>query len=419
MKVAVISAHTCPLAAPGGKETGGMNVYVRETAKALSSRGLQLDIFTRSQNPNIPKEVQLAPGVRVIHIEAGPQRPYDKYHLLDHIARFIEGVIAYESTGYDVVHSHYWISGIIALELADRWKIPVIQMFHTLGALKNLVARAEGEAEKDIRIETEAQLCEEVDLIVASSPLEKAHLVWHYEAHPSKVRVVPCGVDVSLFAPRDRSEARGVIGINGRKTVIFVGRLEPIKGLDTLLKAISLLKRMKMKEGGRQNPPLLLIVGGEKDNGHSKASTHWISRQARSLGIEEDVVLVGPRPQEHLSWFYAASDLCVLPSRYESFGMVALEAMACGTPVVASRVGGLSYTVRDGDTGVLVTEGDPAILAESIGMLLEEEQLREEMGRRAVRWARCFAWDSIVEKILEIYESNLNMRNNLNVPLSC
>jgi D-inositol-3-phosphate glycosyltransferase len=273
-------------------------------------------------------------------------------------------------------------------------------MYHTLGFLKNRVARNQDEQERAIRIQWEWEIARRVDALVASHPLERALLIWHYDAVPDRVQVIPCGVDLSLFRPIEREIAHQALGLKPRPWLLFVGRLEPIKGLDTLLKAIFLLKK---HGGGLSDIPALLVIGGNKDQADSPGVERELMGQVAALGLERSVFLMGSRPQVDLPFFYAASEACILPSRYESFGMVALEAMACGRPVIASRVGGLSYTVRDGVNGFLVPEGDAESLADKISLLLSDSKLRNELGRRAAERAKLFRWERVVETLLGLY----------------
>lgn len=400
MRVAVISAHTCPLASLGGKETGGMNVYVRETSRELSRRGIEVDVFTRSQNPEIPQVVSLAPGVKVFHVPAGPEAPYDKYLLMNHLKEFVEGVLKRGSRRYDLIHSHYWISGAAALELRRHWGVPLVHMYHTLGFIKNRVARRQDERERSVRLLWEKEIARSADALVASHPLERAELVWNYEASPHRVTVIPCGVDLSLFRPRDSVASRARLGLEERPWLLFVGRLEPIKGLDTLLRAMAILKGRKASRSGSAG---LIIIGGENGKALQQGIERDIRLEVKALGIEDMVFLMGPRPQAELPSFYCASEACILPSRYESFGMVALEAMACGIPVIASRVGGLSFAVREGETGFLIPEGDAHALAEAIERLLRDRRMAKRLGSQASCWARGFGWDSVVDSILMLY----------------
>ena len=398
LRVAILSVHTCPLAALGGKETGGMNVYVRETARELARMRMSADIFTRSQNAAIPRVVQLAEGVRVVHLAAGPQAPMARERVFDHLDEFVDGVEAFRiATGveYDLVHAHYWLSGAAGLALRRRWGAPLVQMFHTLGRLKNSASRNGADREPDVRIAEEARIVAEADRIIAATVVERAHLVSHYGADPMRIAVIPCGVDTELFAPGDRDAARAALGLGDAPHVLYVGRQTPIKGLETLLDAMARLRAA----GSRAR---LSIVGGEADeplDGHEAALRERLAR----LGLGEAVTFVGAQPQDRLPAWYVAADVTVLPSYYESFGMVALEAMACGSPVVASRVGGLQSTVRDRVTGLLVPDHDPGALAEALDRLLDDEDLRWRLGREGVRWAAQHRWPCVAEAVCREY----------------
>src|SRR5262245_22485006 len=375
-RIAMLSVHTCPLAALGGKETGGMNVYVREAARALGRLGFEIDVFTRSQDPGIPEVVRLGPGARVVHIAAGPPRPVARVEVADHLGAFAEGVEAFrtrERVRYDLVHSHYWLSGLAGLDLARRWDTPLVHMFHTLGAIKNAVARGSGDTEPPERLAAEIRIAAGADRLVASNLVERADLAWHLRADPARVAVIPCGVDVELFRPRPSAPARQRLGLDAEHVLLFVGRLTPIKGLETLLRALAVLR----SDGLSAARLRLLVVGGTK--GEEAGSGH-LRRLAQDLGIGDWVDFRGPQPPGVLTDYYAAADMCLIPSRYESFGMVALEAMASGVPVIASRAGGLAVTVQDGATGRLVPEGDVPALARAVAGLLSDEPARRALG---------------------------------------
>ena len=403
-RIALLSVHTCPLAALGGKESGGMNVYVREVARELGGLGFEVDVFTRSQDPAIPEVVRLGEGARVIHVEAGPPGPLPRAELAGYLDAFARGVDAFRRAHglrYDLLHSHYWLSGLAALDLAGRWgapRTPVVHMFHTLGAIKNAVARGSGDTEPPERLAAETRVAAGVDRIVAANWVERADLAWHCRADVAKVAVIPCGVDLELFRPGAAAAARERLGLAGTRVLLFVGRLTPIKGLETLLRALAALGAAR----GSGEPPRLVVVGGDKQE-HWDSQSARVRNVARDLGVEAWVDFRGPQPQDILPDYYAAADLCVMPSRYESFGMVALEAMACGTPVIASRVGGLATTVQDGTTGVLVPEGEAPALARAIADLLADGARRAALGRQAVEWAGRFGWPCVAKKVAELY----------------
>ena len=397
LRVAMLSVHTCPLAALGGKETGGMNVYVRELARELSRMGVGVDVFTRSQNPDIPRVVALAERARVVHLPAGRQAPMERERVHGHLDEFVEGVEAWrraDGAEYDLVHGNYWLSGVVGLALRARWGVPLVQMFHTLAALKNGAGVA-AEREPALRIAEERRIIAEADRLVAANVIERAQLAGLYGADAARIAVIPCGVDTELFAPNEQSVARARLGLPGGPLLLYVGRIAPIKGLQTLVDAVGCLR-------GAGTPARLAVVGGDADeprDGHEAD----VRRRAARLGLGGAVTFVGAQPQERLRDWYVAADVTVLPSYYESFGMVALEAMACGRPVVASRVGGLQTTVRDGATGMLVPENDPCALAEAITRVLGDAALRWRLGHEGRRWAASHRWPCVAEAICREY----------------
>ncbi len=405
----MLSVHTCPLAALGGKKTGGMNVYVRDVSRQLGRRGLHVDVFTRSQDPAVPRVCgRLGPNGRVIRIKAGPEAPYDTNQLFDYLPQFVAGVkrfVEQEKISYDLIHSHYWLSGWVARQLQAEWDVPIIQMFHTLGHLKNMVARREEEKESPRRIGVETQIMGFADRLVAATPVEKAHMTWLYGADPSKIEVIPCGVDLSLFSPLPQTAARNHlksdVKLAGRKRmVLFVGRLEPLKGIDTLIRAMALLAQDYRPE----NLGLAIVGGHAKDDpGPENKELERLRRLRAELGVTELVTFLGARSQETLPYYYSAADVVVMPSHYESFGMVALEAMACGTPVIASKVGGLASIVQDGVTGFLVPHDDPTALAHKIGLILKNEALRQKLGQAAAQGAQRYSWTTVATQIVELY----------------
>ena len=407
-RVAMLSVHTCPLATLGGKETGGMNVYVRDLSRQLGAQGIAVDCFTRSQNPNIPRvSHKLGPNCRVIHVPAGPEAPYGKERFVEHVPEFVQGVKDFarrEGLHYDVIHSHYWLSGLAAKELRRAWDAPIIQMFHTLAQMKNSVATGPTEWESDRRIQGEAEVMSAADRLVAATPLERAQMVWLYGASADKIAVVPCGVDLELFRSLPQAEAKRHLGLSdSRRIILYVGRIEPLKGIDTLLRAMALIAPDFPTWCDDLS---LVIIGGAPGAGaeQTNAELARLDRLRGELGLEELVTFSGAKDQDTLVYYYAAADMVVMPSHYESFGMVALEAMACGTPVVASKVGGLAFNVQDGQTGYLVPERDAPALAEKVRLLLCDEELRRRLGRQAARWARRYGWPAIAAQIVDLYE---------------
>ncbi|MGD8398533.1 MAG: glycosyltransferase [Anaerolineae bacterium] len=384
-----------------------MNVYVRDLTRELSRRGLSVDVFTRSQDPDIPRvKRSLGENGRVIHVPAGPEAPYDKNRVLNHLPEFVSRVDAFarrDGVRYDVLHSHYWLSGLAALELRRAWGAPIVQMFHTLGHMKNSVATGPDEWEVEERIEGEAKVMAHADRLVAATPLERAQMVWLYGADAGRITVVPAGVDLSLFRPVPQEEAKRFLGLPAsRRIILFVGRIEPLKGIDTLLRAMSLIAP---KVPHWQEDLSVVIIGGAPGAGADKVHSELERlRQLRAeLGIEDLVTFHGAEDQDTLVYYYSAAEMVVVPSHYESFGMVALEAMACGTPVVASKVGGLAFNVRDGETGYLVPNGDPDTLADRILQLLCDRALRQRLGAQATRWASRYGWSAVADQIETLY----------------
>jgi D-inositol-3-phosphate glycosyltransferase len=413
MNIAMISYHTCPLATLGGKDTGGMNVYVRDLTRELGRLGIHVDVFTRSQNEHVPHVLHdLGFGNRVVHVPAGPERPLPKRDLVDHIPEFAEHIQAFASekgVRYDLIHSHYWLSGLAAELLKQSWHIPVVQMFHTLGEMKNRVAQTEAEKEGSYRLDGERRVLRVADRIIAATPAEQAQLRWLYLADPGKMTVIPPGVDTSHFYPIPKDEAREAAGLpKGERIILFVGRLQPLKGVDTLIQAAT---RLRLRDISAQHPVHLVVVGGNP-NGTGEDTDAELARLqglTRDLCMDRMVVFLGQRDQDKLPYYYSAAEVVVMPSHYESFGMVALEAMACGTPVVASQVGGLAYLVQDGVTGFVVPDQDPEVLADRLTLLLGDAELRRRMGKQAAAYARTFDWENVAVQIADVYRSLLGV----------
>jgi D-inositol-3-phosphate glycosyltransferase len=322
----------------------------------------------------------------------------------------VEGIVEFsESKGisYDLIHSHYWMSGLAAIDLKRKWTLPIVHMFHTLGVMKNRVAQSPREIEGDYRVDGEQEVLQQADKIIAATPAEFAQLLWLYKADVSKVIVIPPGVDIGRFYPIPFDEAKEYIGVPPcDRMLLFVGRIEPLKGLDVLLEAIGIMqKQNKFSE----NPFCLLIIGGEPDDGVEEANDE-ISRimdLSEEYGLKDLVTFLGKRSQDSLPYYYSAAEAVVVPSQYESFGMVALEAMACGKPVVASQIGGLAYLVQDGETGFSVPVDDPLELANRLTMLLQDPDLRDRMGAQAVKVAQDYAWEKIAARLISVYDGLL------------
>ncbi len=405
-RVAMLSVHTCPLAALGGKASGGMNVYVRDLSRALGRRGLIVDVFTRLQDPNVPSIGALGVNARVVHLKAGPVAAYDKNMVYSHISEFTRNLNEFarqENLAYDVIHSHYWLSGLVAQQFQRDCKVPVVQMFHTLGQLKNQVANSAAERETPRRIKSEREIMSHADRLVAANPLEKSQMIWLYGADPDRIEVIPCGVDLNLFHPLPGDEAKAHLGMpQHHKMVLFVGRIEPLKGIDVLIEAMALALRDMTQP---RDEICLCIIGGDPDADTDKMD-HEMARLQKlreKLGIGDVVTFLGRREQDVLPYYYSAAEVCVVPSHYESFGMVALEAMACGTPVIASRVGGLTFTVKDGHTGFLIPSDEPQALAKKLSLLLTDGDLHRQMGREATHLAKRYSWSTVAGQIITLY----------------
>src|SRR4030042_6145550 len=378
-RIAVLSVHSCPLAALGGKETGGMNVYVREVSREMGRRGIKVDVFTRSQNPHISRIVRLGPNARVIHLKAGPEEPVPKNDLLKYLPEFTAGILRFaaeKEIAYDLVHSHYWLSGWVGGQLKRQWSTPLVHMFHTLGVLKNSVSRNKEEKESKGRLKIEKQIMSMADCLIAPSPWEREQMILHNHPQPLKIQIIPCGVDLTLFKPITSSKAKKILGLSEREFILFVGRIDAIKGIDVLIKAVHHLSHRHLK--GNQKVGLI-IIGGELDEDPHAESQEMqkLRKMVSRMKLQEKVAFWGSQRQDLLPYFYSAAKAMVLPSRYESFGMVALEAMACGTPVIASKVGGLQYTVEDNRNGLLIPEGDWRALAERIAGAVANPSLKD------------------------------------------
>ena len=406
LRIAMLSYHTCPLATLGGKDTGGMNVYVRELTRQLGRMGVHVDVFTRSQDEHVPHVLHdLGYGNRVIHVPAGPEVPLAKRELVDHIPQFAQGIkqfAAEKDLQYDLIHSHYWMSGLAAAALSDDWDVPIVHMFHTLGEMKNRIARSEAEREGPYRVQGEKQVLARADRIIAATPAEQTQLQFLYKANRRKITIIPPGVDTSHFYPIPTDEAREYIGVDpDRKLVLFVGRIEPLKGLDTLIKAMSCQRTVSLGDVS------LMIIGGDPHVSSQEMSAEMtrIQQLCDELSTGRMVAFLGKRAQETLPYYYSAADVLVMPSHYESFGMVALEAMACGTPVIASQVGGLAFLVKDGETGYHVPDQDPEALCEKLLILLGDPHPRETMGLCAAEYAKDYAWASVAAQMIEVYKN--------------
>lgn len=402
MRIAMISMHTSPLQQPGSGDAGGMNVYIASVAKEIAELGIEVDIFTRATRPSQGKVITVAPGLRVINIVAGPYEGLDKEELHTQLAAFSGGIITWvreEKIQYDLIHAHYWLSGQVGWLLRDLWQIPLVFTAHTLAAVKNQFRSRGDTAESEARRICEQQIVDNADALVVNTIEEKSNLIEHYDADEEKILIIAPGADISLYSPgteRATERARRELGIPlHTKVVAFVGRLQKFKGPDTLLEAISIIRHKEDAPNTR-----LIMCGGPSGQDASMTSYYAL---AKKLRVSCCVRFLEPRPPQELVAIYRAADIVAVPSYNESFGLVALEAQATGTPVVATRVGGLPTVVKDGETGLLVDGHDPHKWAEALISLLEDDVRRNEMAERAVEHASEFSWKHTAESLAHAY----------------
>jgi D-inositol-3-phosphate glycosyltransferase len=396
--------HTSPTASLGQNGNGGLNVYVREVASAFSDRGIATDIFTRRQSPDDPDIESLAPLSRVIYLTAG--RSLDKYSLYNEVPGFAEEIRAFaekERIQYDLLYSHYWLSGEVACLLRPRMSAGWAHIAHTLGLVKNRTLASGARPEPALRIRVEGEIAQQADVLIASTTDEADDLVRSYKADPEHIYVVPPGIDLATFQPLDRAEARRKIGYGPGRLLLFVGRLERLKGVDVAIKALALLR-------DRDHDDLRLIVLGEDVRDGDESEKERLKAAATSLGVRDRVDFLGSVAHHELPYFYAAADAVVMPSYSESFGLVALEAQACGRPVVASGVSGLRSVVRDEVSGYLIDGHDPALYAERIGRLLADPELAQQMGMRGRLLAQRFSWTRTADRLEELFENVIESR---------
>lgn len=408
-RIAMLSVHTCPLAMLGGKKSGGMNVYVRDLSRELARRGVQIDVFTRSQDMYVPMISNgLGYGARVVHVKAGPEQPLpldEVTQYLEEFAAAVQDFAAVEGVEYDLVHSHYWLSGLVAGMLKEAWHVPFVHMFHTLGRMKNRVATSDREMASAERIGGEQEVIDSADRIIAATPAEQAQLHWLYGNRSGKEVVVSPGVDLDRFQPLPKEAAKAHVGIPVKdKNILFVGRIEPLKGVDTLLQAMALIQERYPTAVADVD---VTIIGGDPWANDPDLEMARLQALREQLGIRDIVTFIGARDQNELPYYYGAAEMVVMPSHYESFGMVALEAMATGTPVIASEVGGLAFLVRDGENGFHVPSRDPEALAERIYELLTNKVCVKRLGKNAREHARRYAWPLIADQMLEVYKDLL------------
>jgi D-inositol-3-phosphate glycosyltransferase len=359
-RIAILSVHSSPLGQPGSGDTGGMSTYIRELTLELVKLGHTVDIYTRLEDTRDPEIIELAPDVRLIHIQAGPPADIDKLLIYSHLPDFAchtENFRKLHNLQYDLIFSHYWLSGIAGQYLQTWWQVPQMIMFHTLGAVKNAIGI--GEDESDLRLEEEEQAANSSQRVIAATDRDKSALIRYYQVPPEKISVIPCGVNLALFRPIDKSLARQSLGLKDGPIILFVGRVERLKGIDSIIRSLPYLSDIQ---------PELIIVG---EDGNRPGEINNLKHLAESLGVSHSVRFTGLVDYERLPYFYNSADVCVFPSYYESFGLVPLESLACGIPVVATDVGDLKNIVRQGETGYIIPSQEPRLISEKVKIILK------------------------------------------------
>jgi len=390
LRIAMLSAHSCPVGDLGARDTGGMSVYIRELAGELGKQGHYVDVYTRVHDPRDPVVVELGPQARLIHLKAGQPENMHKlaiYCFLPEFACNLENYRKSNDLHYDLIFSHYWLSGWVGGYLQRWWQVPHAIMFHTLGDLKNDTGI--GEAAPDLRIVTERASVEDCQRIIVATDREKAELTRRYSVPPGKIGVTPCGVNVGLFRPIDKTIARQELKLNDDKILLFVGRIDPMKGIDQLIKALPYLPS--------QEHLRLLVIGGDED---SRSEIEKLQKLSVELNVPDMVDFRGRIEHDRLPCYYSAADVCIVPSYYESFGLVALESLACGTPVVATDVGDMKNIIRQGETGYVIADNSPEKIAGAVAELLSVTN-RDRESTLAIRASVSrFDWQYIAEKVL-------------------
>jgi D-inositol-3-phosphate glycosyltransferase len=402
-KVAFISEHASPLATLGGVDSGGQNVYVAELARNLINSDYQIDIFTRWEDPNLPQTVYWEPGIRVIHIKAGPVEYIAKEELLQFMPEFIQGMLAFikkEHIGYELIHANFWMSGLVACELKSRLQIPFVITFHALGEVRKIYQK-EDDRFPECRVSIEKEVAKHADRIIAECPQDKEDLMNYYEAAEDKISVIPCGFSKTEFYPIDKSEARGILKLNPDENIVLqLGRMVPRKGIDNVIRAMSHLKSSNLEAR-------LLVVGGDSydPNPVSNPELARLMGIAREMNVAAPVTFTGKKDRDILKYYYSAADIFVTTPWYEPFGITPLEAMACGTPVIGSDVGGIKYSVVDKYTGFLVPPNNPEALAEKMRLLFSNKDLLHTMGANAKQWVNTeFTWADVSKMVAQLYQ---------------
>lgn len=402
-RIAVLSVHTSPLEQPGTKDAGGMNVYISQTAVEMARRGVSVEVFTRATSSDQPPAVELAPGVLVRHIPAGPFEPLERGELPSQLCAFTSGVLrteAFQEPGYyDLIHSHYWLSGQVGWLARDRWGVPLVHTAHTLAKVKNAALASGDTPEPRTRVIGEEQVVAEADRLVVNTDVEADQLVRLYDAAPDAVRTVSPGVDLERFRPGSRAAARAALGVPADAVVLaFAGRIQPLKAPDVLLRATAALVR---RDPGLRRRLVVLVAGGPSGSGLEQPRS--LMDLAVELGIDDVTRFLPPQGGQDLVNVYRAADVVAVPSHNESFGLVALEAQACGTPVVAARVGGLPVAVDDEVSGLLVPTHDTEDWADALARVALRPEVRAVLSRGAREHAQRFSWRRTTDTLLDIY----------------
>jgi D-inositol-3-phosphate glycosyltransferase len=407
-RVAVVTVHTSPLDQPGTGDSGGMNVFIRAAAERVAAMGVDVDVFTRCRGHDLPEVQPLAGRSRLISVKAGPCAPVPKDELQRYAGEFLGGMLRRERVErrrYDLVHTHYWVSGWVGQSTKEIWDVPLVASFHTLGKVKNASLAVGESPEPSVRLAAEERVIADADRLVAATPAETSQLVGLYGADTDRIRVVPPGVDHALFHPQPRDAARERLHLTGVRLVLFVGRLQAHKGPDLAVRAVA---EAVSRDPAATRDVVLGVVGGPSGSGHGVDVARLLDL-ATALGIGDRVMFFPPQSQTRLADFYSAAEMVLVPSRSESFGLVALEAQASGIPVVAAAVGGLRYVVEDGVTGFLVEGHDPADHAGRVIELLRGRAEAQRMGRAAVERSMRFSWDATAADLFGVYRELLDV----------
>ncbi|WP_043624906.1 D-inositol-3-phosphate glycosyltransferase [Nonomuraea candida] len=417
-RVATISMHTSPLDQPGTGDAGGMNVYIVESAKRLAQLGVEVEIFTRATARDLPPVAELAPGVLVRHLTAGPYEEMDRADLPAQLCAFLSEVLRteamYDPGRYDLIHSHYWLSGQVGWLAKERWGVPLVHTMHTMAKVKNLLLAAGDKPEPQARVVGEQQVVGIADRLVANTADEARELIDLYGAAEQRVAVVNPGVNLTVFQPASQGAARRRLGLpQDAHVLLFVGRIQPLKAPDVLLRAAS---RMLIDDPSLRSRLVVACVGGPSGNGLARPS--FLTDLATELGISDVVRLVPPAAQAELADWYRAASVTVVPSYSESFGLVALESQACATPVAAAAVGGLRTAVRDGASGVLVDGHDPADWARALRRFVTEPAWRDQLSRGARAHAAAFGWQATAARLMDVYAAALANLHKVPVAVS-